>query len=244
MTRTSFIIGLALSICVHIAFFVPWPGGQTSPPDEEAMKVGKVILEQPPSPSKPEKKSIPSTPLTSDARQVPPPTSNPIALSQVVPVTTPRTLEQGGETALEDMTDEALPQLRILWNSPEEARAVARALGMIIVAVDSQNTILGELNLSGDIRLMSSIARLDRFSNRVRSLPHGFFGTNFYQQADRPIAAIWLLIPVSTDTELADLQREAIRLSGIAATEVRSMDGQFILTRDGHYKLHITKIRS
>lgn len=240
MTRTSFMIGIGLSFCLHIALFVPWPGGNTPAPPTEPPDVGKVILA---GPAATEEDTTPCPLPTPWPRQVAEPPEPPLGMREIIPAQTQLALDDVGDKALEEVPDDALPPLQIQWDGPEEARAVARALGMIIVVVDSRNTILGELTLSDSVRLVPSNARLDRFSNRVRLLPHGFFGTDMYREADRSIAAIWLLVPAGLDTDIADLQRDAIRERGLVLGDVHGMNGQFVQTPDGQYELRITNIR-
>jgi len=80
---------------------------------------------------------------------------------------------------------------------------------------------------------------LSAYSNRVRTLPRGFFGSAPIAGGD--VASFWVLVPADLDARFVLLQRDAIRRKGLTPAEVRAMDAEFRSSRSG-YELVITRL--
>ena len=116
---------------------------------------------------------------------------------------------------------------------------VAAHLNMRIAAITADNQVTGEVATNGPVRVVPFEGRLSAYSNRVRTLPRGFFGPG--PVANSKIASFWVLVPADLDARFILLQRDAIRREGITVAQVRAVDAEFRFSRGG-YRLEITRV--
>ena len=117
-----------------------------------------------------------------------------------------------------------MPALRISWRWPRQLREVAAALRMSIVAVDGRGRITGQIAPGGTLAITPSAGPPAAYSNRVRTLPRGFFGPGLGGQA---VKAFWILVPSDVDRRVIAAQRTAIAAKGLTPRQVRAMEGRF-----------------
>lgn len=232
MSRSSFLTGLVISVLAHALLFLP--GGarpnaaehedSASSPDEPIMIDPSSLIA-----------------AADDVKALPPPRRDPLPEPESDPVepeprpTFERVLDPESIRALaedngnrrQDERDARLPTMQILWSGPEQVRRVAAALGVRIVAIGSEQRMLGEIPARGVTRLVEFDEDLARFSNRVRTLPRGFFGLAVEHNASEPVEAYWLLVPAGVDRTLAAVQREAIDHFGADPDRVKRMEARF-----------------
>lgn len=237
MSKSTFIIGMLVAAAAHAALL--WPldrpttAAEDTKPDVKPPTVAVLPevpkVETPPPPPKPE----PPAPLPA------PKPVEPAPLKRVVEAPPePDAPEAAGETSADGPAD-VLPPLRVVWESADQLRTVAAHLGMRIVAVNADNQVAGEVATSGAVRIVPFEGRLSSYSNRVRTLPRGFFGSG--PVADSDVASFWVLVPADLDARFVLLQRDAIRREGLTPAEVRAMDAEFRSGGSG-YQLVITRL--
>jgi hypothetical protein len=141
----------------------------------------------------------------------------------------------------EEISDDALPPLRIVWSSPGQLRAVAATTGMRIVGVNRQGEVIGEVPPAGQVRLEAFQGQLSRYSNRVRTLPSNFFGLPLARDDGQRVAELWVLVPSRLDRQWIDLQKRAIASAGLETQAVRAVEGQFA-SRAGTFQLIVTRL--
>ena len=232
MSKTSLIIGAIASVALHALVFAPQAFSvrpkasarpQVKPKGALVVAMAKPVAEADPRRRKP-------TPERA--------AKAPVEMEQVHRL---RGRKQGsassGDMASEDTA--SLPSMNIVWTGPEQVRAVARSLGMKIVAIRNDDRIAGAITLNGDARLIPVAGGLSGFSNRVRILPAQFFGA----VAGESIKCLWVLVPVAVDARFAQVQRDAIQIQGLAPAAVSSMKARFQKDRWGGYTLVVTGIR-
>lgn len=251
MSRSSLIIGLVLAAVMHAALFAPalWTDAAptTQPPAEEPPAVAVTPPPEPQPAPKPEPVSKPE-PTRPEKRQ---PQPEPIESEPTPPLQEvheqPETVDpppQKGDThakPLEDADPSELPPLRIVWDSPGALRQIAGRLGMRIVAVNAKGEILGEVPSDGGVRLVEFKGRLDAYSNRVRTLPVSFFGSELARQSGGA-RRLWVLVPVGVDQRWVHAQKQAIAKAGVELAGVRELEGEFRRQR-GSVRLVVTRIR-
>jgi hypothetical protein len=148
-----------------------------------------------------------------------------------------------GVTGGTDDIAAGLPPLRVHWTDAGELRAVARTLGMRLAAVDGQRTIVAEIDLSNESNLKSWQGLPSGYSNRVRMLSPSILPSRLGRAQGIAVREIWLFIPQDHDRRMILSQRDALRRSGAQPRDVLAMDGRFVRTIDGTYRLEITGIR-
>lgn len=236
MSKTSFIIGLALASILHGAIFWLLLNPAATQPTSAQPK--PVSLRRPlPQPINDQVTTAENDPL----RQEP----QPDVLTGLADIARPRSdhdrLMMRGDSPTEP-NDESTPPLRIVWAGADELAAVARALGMKVVAVNGQNEIVGEVELIGRPQLLPFSGDLSGYSNRVRTLEPGFFGRELFEQQGVRIRSLWVLVPASHDAHFIELQRDALRRVGVNADAVRLMEARFEPRSGRTYQLSITHV--
>ncbi len=250
MSKSSFIVGLLLALAAHALLLVPLDtqADPDAPADPET-PVSPVTMIDPPPPAPPAKpKPAPQPETKPQVKPRPKPAPEPPQLARTTPppVPEPEPEPMEGNTTPrqrpESIDDDVLPPLRITWDSPTELRRVAGAMGMRIVAVNFQGKVLGEIDPDGKAELVEFNGSLAAYSNRVRTLPSGFFGTRLSAN-DAQVAELWILVPAAIDRAWMDMQKQAIARTGLAAEQVRSIEGRFASVPGG-YRLVVTRIVS
>jgi len=239
MSKTSLLIGCVLAAAVHGLLL--WDPSPVSPPEpvpaEAPPKATLVTAPAPdpkPVPPTPKPKPKPVPPKAGKAAPTPTPPLQKVAQAPAQPE--PERPEPKDPAPGAD--DAALPPMRIAWASPQQVRAVARALGLRIVAVNADAEAVGQID-PYDGRLADFTGRLDQYSNRVRTLPRGFFGTSA-EAPGRGVARFWILVPAAVDRQWMALQRSAIAERGMKVSEVREVEARF--TGSGTPRLSITQV--
>ena len=231
MSKSSLIIGLVVSALIHAVFLVPALGKRgASPPSAEPRQA--VIVVPPPEETQPIEPTdsqpvIPPPPEETVQRE--PPSPPPIEMAEVVTPPTPDSIETTGNTDSDVVADDEklIPATRIIWESPKQLARVARLLKMRIVAVDAAGDVAGELVLWGALRMKPFDGRMDVYSNRVRSLPLSFFGSELRLDLDADVVGFWILVPEDVDRQMADVVRGAVRAKGFRAAEVDWVEAAF-----------------
>ena len=241
MSRSSLIIGGLIAVVLHGLLFLPVKSSpKESPPagDPPANPPKKVKIAPAPAAHR---KPPPPAPV----RPVQPPKPKLAAkLQPVVPKpAAPVEQQKAGRTATPAKDNAALPPLRIVWASPGQLRRVAGALGMRIVAVNARRQVVGEVTAAGGGGLRDFDGRLDQYSNRVRTLPRSFFGTELAAGSGVEVADLWVLVPAAVDRRWIDLQRRAIARAGLTAGKVRELEAAFEKQSNG-YRLVVTRVVS
>ena len=224
MSKSTFIIGMLAAVTAHAALL--WPFEKPNPASEQIRPQVKrpavAVLSQ-----------------TLEVNRPVPKPAEPVPLKQVVEVPVETKAADGpGDTSAEGLED-AMPPLRVVWQSADQLRSVAAHLGMRIVAVNTNNQVTGEIATSGPVRVVSFEGRLSAYSNRVRTLPRCFFGSSPVAGSD--VGSFWVLVPADLDARFILLQRDAIRREGLTPAEVRAMDAEFRTDRGG-CELVITRL--
>lgn len=243
MSKTSLLIGCVLAAALHGLLLLPM---SPSDADEVAPDPSPGIripgLPTPP----PEPKGLlpePEPPAKAAREHKAPahaPTPRP-PMQRVAPAPAPPEPERADPAdASAGQDDKALPPMRIAWTSPQQVRAVARALGLRIVAVNAGGQAVGQIDPYGG-PMKDFTARLDQYSNRVRTLPRGFFGPGSAEPGDRDVAGFWILVPAAVDRQWIALQRSAIAERGMRAAEVREVEARFTGS-DETPRLSITRV--
>jgi len=233
MSKTSLIAGLLISGGLHILLLLPGgskklalgkaQGGPMLPSRKAALRLW-------PKSSLPEEPSGP--PVWENKPQIG-------DLEKVVRPSATNVTNSAGDLACLDQGD-SLPPLRLVWDSPERLTAIARNLGMRILAVRN-NEIVGELWLEDAPRVKTFDGRLTGFSNRVRTIAPQFFGPEILGTLKKPIESFWVLVPTVLDRQWVSIQRQAMRSSNTATAEVSHMEAKIVTNEHGHM-LVITKI--
>jgi hypothetical protein len=189
--------------------------------------------------------TIPPTPEPKPKKdpQVNPVEPTPFDSTSLTEVVEPRETHNdsvGTSGTAEDTAEEALPPpLQIVWSDPTEFLSVAQHLGLRMLAVDKQSKILGEITLTPNPALVPFTTSLAGYSNRVRTLEPTFFDNQL--DSTEHIHRLWILIPASHDAHFIQLQRDALRVDGVHAGDVRSMEAHF-QRLNGKYELSITSL--
>lgn len=234
MRKSTWIIAILASVAAHAGLLWPTDQGNIDT-DESGSPAPKPTIALA-SESVPEPTQALERPEPLPPHQEP---QHPMPLEQVV--NAPGELDDRddpGETDSE-LPDDALPPLQVMWESPDQLRDVAEEMGMRIVAINRGNQIVGEVAMNGAARIIPFEGQLAAYSNRVRTLPRGFFGPG--PVSGRDIVSFWILVPADMDARFLVLQRDAIRGQGLRPDEVRSTEAQF-QSRQGRHELVITRV--
>jgi len=235
MSRFSLVVGILISIGLHVLLFLPVKGGAS---EAHPVKVRPVTLL-----SAPARPAVAAKPPAAKPVVKSKPKPKPKTTASLAKVVSPPPVRDKpakvGNTASKSPDSDDLPSLRIVWESASQLRQVADALGLKVVAVNDGGEILGEVARSGPLVTMRFTDRLARFSNRVRTLPTSFFGSVL--QLPSGTVALWVLVPAGVDKGLLAIQRKAIADRGLAVSGVRVIEGEFRQS-NGKFELFITRI--
>ena len=237
MSKSSLIIGLVAAAALHGLLFVPMAKPKTPKTPAARVKPKVTVAAVPPRP-----KAAPPAPKK-PAPHKPQPKAAP-RLRKVAANPAPAADKKvSGTTHSRDDKVQPMPPLRIAWTSPKQLRSVAHALSMPIVAVDGQARIIGQVADGGETALVEFRESLAGYSNRVRTLPKGFFGGEVARAAGPGVAELWILVPAELDRRWMDLQRQAIARAGLKLSQVRELEGRFEQAGRG-FELRVTRVVS
>lgn len=233
MSKTSLIIGCIVAVALHGLLWLPLMRADTdktkaadqAPPKTKlvAAPVPKPVPDPTPVPPEPKPKPAPVKPPKKVEPKPKPPLQEVVKAPAKAKDPEP-TSPDPADAVNED--DNALPPLRIVWSSAGEVRTVSRALGLRVVAMNAAGQAVGEIDAYSG-RLKDFTGRLDQYSNRVRTLPRSFFGTEVASAPGRAVARFWILVPAGIDRQWMALQRSAIAQRGMTATQVREVEARF-----------------
>ena len=229
MSRTSITIGIIAAVALHGLLFVP-SATKSATPKPQPKKM--VVLR--PVPSQPQQRPPASTAANKTRPQAP------SEVPQNVVSSAANKTDSPGNTATTEGNDDNVPPLVITWKSPQQLRRVAGRLGLKVVAVNAAGKVVGEIPSEGKLRIASFGGNLSHFSNRVRTLPRGFFGADI-NLASVGAASLWILVPGAVDRELIAVQQAAILQTGVSAGSVQATEARFE-DADGRFKLVITRV--
>ena len=243
MTKTSFIAGLGLSLIAHGLLLLPgfraW-GHPIPIPEPETNSVAKLTLPPPPIPEplpkeplKPDEVKPREEPKKEESKEV-------RELEDVAKLPETLPLEEAGDFS-DDGDEDAIPELRLVWDSPEQLVQVSKVLGMRILMVDRRHQPVSELILEKDLLVKEFRGNLTNFSNRVRTLSAQFFGPVVARQSAKPIECFWVMVPASVDQEWISVQKQAIRSRGLKNSQVSYVEAR-IQPNGGSCTLAVTRI--
>lgn len=236
MSKKSFIVGLMFSVVVHCIFLLPGDKAANSKEVEpEVKKVAKFILPPPQPAPKPVPKEEPK--LQPQKRHSEPKIES---LKEVVKPNQTIVAEEAGDFS-DSESDDSLPELRLIWDNPQQLIQVAKANGMRILIVNRSNEPVGELILEEGISVKSFEGKLTNFSNRVRTISAQFFGTELLRQSDESIKCFWVVIPASIDQAWVSVQRQAIRSKGVKSSQVSYIEAR-VAPNGSSYELVVTRV--
>jgi hypothetical protein len=230
MSRSSLFLGVTIAIALHgLLFLIPGSGAPADP-------VPPVVMV--PSAESPEPTDV-SAPIP-PPRATPPvePVAPPVKMTEVVRGER-ADADQFGDTA-DAIDDASVPALSVEWSGPDQLRAVARAFGMRVLAVDARQQVVGEVLLTGPARRVEFTGQLGDFSNQVRALPVSFFGESVLTGSGA--TRLWVVTPAPIDGEFLQIQKQAILSRRLRVEDVRSMVGQFVPDGQGRFRLVVTRI--
>ena len=236
MSKTSLIVGVAVSLLAHAVIFAPQMLGSRRQANTlaEAKRQAVVMLAQ--AQTEPIRPQLPKL-----EEPVKPPTQlkPPAKVEEVIKPRSAHDPIKGYGDLTEDDGD--LPAMRIVWTGPEQVRSVARAFRMRIVAINVEGKVVGEVTMDGEARLVAFNGGLGGYSNRVRTLPADFFGRGLTASAPATIRSLWILVPAHVDKEFVRIQRAAIRERGVRPSAVLAMEARFAPDASGQYRLVVTR---
>ena len=247
MSKSSLIAGVLLGVAIHVAVFFPLAKSENTPPEPNKPRPVAIA----PIPPEPEPEPEPTTPAPPKPKPLPklpdPPTPKPESeLAKIhQPKPDPDPPATPGDTHADKpqkVDDGDVPPLRIAWDSPAELHEVARSLGMRVVAVNADGEVVREVALQPDsVQAIEFDGKLGAYSNRVRTLPTDFFGPALARQLGPQVRSLWILVPVAVDRTWLGIQKQAIAHSGLAASRIRELEGEFRRSH-GRYQLTVTRI--
>ena len=238
MSKTSLILGVAVSLVAHAVIFAPQMLGSRRQAERLAKAKQQAAVMLAMAEAEPARPQLPKP--TESAK--PPVRAEPPA--EVEEIVKPRSVRDPikGYGDLAENDDGDLPAMRIVWTGPEQVRSVARTFRMRIVAINAEGKVAGEVTMDGEARLIAFNGGLAGYSNRVRTLPADFFGHGVIASAPASIRSLWILVPADVDEEFVRVQREAIRARGVKPTSVLAMEAHFTRDDFGRYRLVVTRI--
>ncbi len=241
MTKSSYLIGLALALLAHAVLLLALPRSEKVPQEAEEKPRPPIRVA-----IKEEERPGPDSrgPHVSRQESVLRPPDQHTLPDQLQ--SEPNEAVDGslGETASEDAIDanDTVPNMQIVWSSPAECRTVAKTLGMKIVGVTTDHRIAGEISLSGEINLIPFDGDLSSFSNRVRSLPVSFFGRSGAKKSNAVIVEYWILVPTDVDRLFSGQVRRTLHSLGHDVSEVRLVKVRVNIDDNGDYFLDVAQI--
>ena len=232
MSKSTFIIGLIAACLVHSLLFIDFDKKIVKAEEIKEQKIAKILI--PPLPKLQEPDVIkPVKPLKQQLRE---------SFEKVVAGSTQANVpDRYGDYAKE--SDEGLPSLRLIWDSPEHLIRVSKALGLKVLPVNNSNEPIGELRFERDILVGKFYGELSNYSNRVRTISSQFFGRDVISQCKENVRCFWVIIPSEIDQSWIAVQKQALRSKGLKSYQVSYMEAT--IANDGNgYKLIITRIET
>lgn len=238
MSKTSFIVGLGFSLIIHGAFLLTRDQRaqvRREPTMPEVKNVPKLIPPPPMAKAIPKEqpKPEPEPPKQEEKPQIE-------KLKQVVKPAGPKQASEPGDFA-DSESDDSLPELRLIWDSPEQLLRVAGNLGMRILVVNPKNEPAGELFFQEGLLVKRFDGKVGSFSNRVRTISSQFFGRDVLRQAKEPVKCFWVLVPATVDQAWVSVQKEAIKSEGVKSSQVSCVEAR-VTPRGAGYELVVTKV--
>jgi len=245
MKKSSLVVALVISVGLHIAVLAFGPGKKLAASEETAQeteprKVAKLL---PPPEPKPEAPAPKPPSEHKPEPQTPPPAPSQSVLAQPEEVITPAKPEmaQGAGASPETESDDLLPALRLIWDSPQQLIELAQTVGLRVLAVNRQDQPFGELVFGTRVWVKQFAGGLAGFSNRIRTIRPDFFGPQIQSQFKEPAACLWVLIPATIDAQWVVAQRKALRSSGLQAAGVSHMEAKIVASQS-RCDLSVTRI--
>ena len=232
MSKSTFIIGLIAACLVHSLLFIDFDKKIVKAGEIKEQKIAKILI--PPLP-KPQRLTQPDVlkPVKQQAIE---------SFEKVVAGSTQANVpDRYGDYAKE--SDEGLPSLRLVWDSPEHLIRVSKALGLKVLPVNNSNEPIRELRFERDILVGKFYGELSSYSNRVRTISSQFFGSDVTSQCKENVRCFWVIIPSEIDQSWIAVQKQALRSKGLDSSQVSYMEARIV--NDGNvYKLIITRIET
>lgn len=246
MKRLNFIVALAISIALHTVLLTLGPGQEVAvskelSPKPKPTNVAKLL---PPSPEAKPEPHIQEPPIQQKPKpKTPPPApSEPVQTKPEEVVKPPKPqLAQGPGPLPGTESDDSLPALRLIWDSPQQLIELAQNTGLRVLSVNGQDQPFGELVFGTRVWVKQFKGGLAGFSNRIRTIRPDFFGAEVQSQFKEPAMCLWVLIPASIDTRWVTAQRKALGSSGLHATNVSHMEAKIVAGHSG-CDLSVTRI--
>jgi len=232
MSKSTFIIGLIVACLVHSLLFIDFDKKIVKAEEIKEQKIAKILI--PPLPKSQESDATkPVKPLKSQPKE---------SFEKVVAGSTQANVpDRYGNYAKE--SDEGLPSLRLIWDSPEHLIRVSKALGLKVLPVNSSNEPIGELRFERDILVGKFYGELSNYSNRVRTISSQFFGSDVTSQCKENVRCFWVIIPSEIDQSWIAVQKQVLRSKGLSSSQVSYMEARIVDDGVG-YKLIITRIET
>ncbi len=257
MSNSRYAAPVAISLGIHLALFFPLapePAATvrpetertSTPPEPERTKrevrAAALPIELLRTAAAPED-AAPNPAPPKARKETPPRPSPPRAPTQSLrEVVKPRdqTLRCPGPGDWKPPGDEkGFPELVICWSDSEQVLDVARAVGIKVVGLGPDDTIVGELSDDGS-RVDAWKGSLEEYSTRVRTLSRELFRPRAPLLA-QPVRLWALLVPWQVDSDIVSHTREALEERGLQPSEVRSIEGRFVRD-DGSWQFVVTKL--
>ncbi len=235
MSKRSFVIAFLVSLMAHIIFLLPWtlstPTSELT--DSKVARKARVTL---PARSASAGERIAGEPHSGRAAGQ---NKDMQKLQEIVnPRETVSALSKGDFSSKQSEAD--VPVLRLSWAGPDELIAVAKDLGMRILAVKADK-VVSELSLGVPLILKAFDGTAADFSNRIRALPATFFGPAIVKESEKSIDCFWVLVPDEIDRHWISVQQKAIQSRGLQNSQIIYMKAK-VEWRNQGYELVITRI--
>jgi len=257
MSRTSLILGLFVSLILHGLLLMTMAKTSDEVALDESGDQNQVELVQMPEDPTPEPVDEPAQEEVAAAE--PPASREQIAEASPSPSESSAAIHPDrlidppgseldtesladGDFAAEDVPDDALPMLQIVWEGPDHVRNMARRYGMRIIAMSSDQEIVGEISRRGPLSIDPVGQPLRGYSNRVRTLPPGYFGSEIARRSETAISSYFIFVPSALDQSFMDHQRESLNVVRLDAREVRLMEGRLSSSGPVRQPIQISRI--
>jgi len=236
MSKSSLLIGLIVSVLVHATLFVGprKDSAATTNNNAEKQQIARIELPVPQDTQQikqEEAKSVKDVSLPKPVTQ---------KFREVVKAKSPETAERIGDYA-DEIDEDSLPTLRLVWDSPEHLIDAAKNLGLKVLPVNSGNKPIGELIFERDIIIGRFQGGLSSYSNRVRTIDAHFFGSGILSQCPDTVRYFWIVVPASIDQRWVETQKQALISHKLKCSDVSYMEAKLI-PNDSGFELVITKI--
>jgi len=237
MSKTSLIVGLAFSLLAHGALLLQ---------DKQTREVSHKDVR--PEPRKAAKLILTPTPVAEERpkeqpKQLPPKQREKPVIQELKEVVTPpetKVVDEPGDFS-EFESNDYIPELRLVWDNPDQLIEAAKVLGMRILLVDRKNQPVGEVIFEKDLLVKEFKGNLTNFSNRVRTISAQFFGPELLSQSSESIRCFWVLVPASVDQLWVSVQREAVKSGGFKSSQVSYTEAR-ISPNKSSYELVVTRV--